>query len=149
PLDGGVDVLGGAGRDLLYHLGGGGIENVHRCAHSVRRIPLSRVSRWASATGTIVTARIRKTTTFTCGSCWPRRIWPKIQIGRVFWAPAVNVVTITSSKERAKASRPPEIRAVEIVGNVTERKVCRPSPPRSMEASVGERGTRRRRATTL
>jgi len=31
----------------------------------------------------------------------------------------VNVVTITSSNESAKASRPPEISAVEIVGKVT------------------------------
>ena len=52
-------------------------------SYSVRRIPLSRVSRWASATGMIVTSTIRKTTTLTCGSCWPRRIWPKIQIGSV------------------------------------------------------------------
>ena len=66
-----------------------------------------------------MTARIRNTTTFTWGSCWPSRIWPKIQIGSVFWAPAVNVVTITSSNESANASRPPEMSAVEIVGNVT------------------------------
>ncbi len=26
------------------------------------------------------------TTTFTCGSWWPRRIFPKIQSGSVFWA---------------------------------------------------------------
>ncbi len=60
-----------------------------------------------------------QTTTFTCGSSWPSRIWPKIQIGSVFCAPAVNVVTITSSNESAKASSAPEMSAVEIVGNVT------------------------------
>src|SRR5205085_3277961 len=133
----------------LDHLGGRRVEEVHELCHSVRRIPLSRVSRCASATGTIVTARIRKTTTFTCGNCWPSRIWPKIQIGSVFWAPAVKVVTITSSKESAKASRPPEMSAVEIVGRVTKRKVCQPSAPRSIDASESDPGTRRRRAITL
>ena len=64
-------------------------------------------------------ARTRKTTTFTWGSCCPSRISPKIQIGSVFWAPAVNVVTITSSNDSANASRPPEMSAVEIVGKVT------------------------------
>jgi hypothetical protein len=44
---------------------------------------------------------------------------PKIQIGSVVCAPAVNVVTITSSKERAKANSPPETSAVAIVGKVT------------------------------
>ena len=97
----------------------------------------------------IVSSRITKTTTFTCGSSWPSRICPKIQIGSVFCAPAVNVVTITSSNESANASSAPEISAVEIVGSVTSRNVCQPSAPRSIDASVSEPGVRRSRASTL
>jgi len=67
----------------------------------------------------IVAIKIRKTTTFTSGSFWPRRMLPKIQIGSVFCTPAVNVVTITSSNESANASSAPEISAVEIAGSVT------------------------------
>ena len=64
-------------------------------------------------------------------------------------APAVNVVTITSSNESANASSAPETSAVEMVGKVTYRKVCKPSAPRSIEASDSEVGVRRSRATTL
>ena len=60
-----------------------------------------------------------QTTALTSGSCWPRRIAPKIHSGSVFCAPAVNVVTITSSKDSANASSAPEISAVESVGSVT------------------------------
>ena len=42
-----------------------------------------------------------------------------MKMGSVVCAPAVNVVTITSSKESAKARSPPEIRAVEMTGQVT------------------------------
>ena len=45
------------------------------------------------------------TTAFTSGSCWPSRIAPKIQSGRVFCAPAVNVVTMTSSKDRREGEQ--------------------------------------------
>ncbi len=44
---------------------------------------------------------------------------------------------------------PPEISAVEIVGNVMWRNVWMPSAPRSIDASVSEPGTRRSRAITL
>ena len=43
----------------------------------------------------------------------------KIQIGRVCWFPAVKVVTMISSNERAKASMPPARRAVPTVGSST------------------------------
>ena len=76
-------------------------------------------------------------------------MFPKIQSGSVFWAPAVNVVTITSSKESANASSAPEISAVEIVGIVTNHQVRSGPAPRSIEASVSEPGTRRIRASTL
>ncbi len=48
---------------------------------------------------------------------------PRIQIGSVFSGPAVNVVTITSSNESAKASRPPATSAVARIGqgHVAER----------------------------
>ena len=52
------------------------------------------------------------TTTFTSGRRWPRRMAPKIQSGSVFCAPAVKVVTMTSSKDRAKASSAPAISEV-------------------------------------
>ena len=67
----------------------------------------------------IVASTTRNTTTFTCGSSCPRWISLKIHVGSVLFAPTVNVVTITSSNESANASRPPEISAVEIDGNVT------------------------------
>ena len=51
----------------------------------------------------------------------------KIQMGRVWTpAPAVKVVTMISSKERAKASRPPASRAERRAGKVTRRKVWTP-----------------------
>ncbi len=74
---------------------------------------------------------------------------PKIHSGRVFWAPAVKVVTITSSKESAKASSAPETSAVDTTGRVTWRNVCQPRAPRSMDASSSEGAVRRRRASTL
>ena len=83
------------------------------------------------------------------GSARPRPMWVKIQMGRVTWPPAVNVVTMISSKDRAKASSPPARSAVEMAGIVTNRKVCHPSAPRSMEASASVVGVRRSLATTL
>ena len=60
-----------------------------------------------------------ETTALTSGSCWPSRIAPKIHSGSVFCAPAVNVVTMTSSKDSAKASSAPETSAVAVSGSVT------------------------------
>ena len=74
---------------------------------------------------------------------------PRIQIGSVFCAPAVKSVTITSSNESANASSAPEISAVESTGKVTKRKVCQPSAPRSIEASISDGEVRRSRAITL
>src|SRR5450759_1497451 len=52
----------------------------------------------------MVERRIRKTaTTFTIGNWLARLMWSKIQSGIVSCVPAVNVVTITSSKDRANA----------------------------------------------
>ena len=39
--------------------------------------------------------------------------------------------------------------AVEMTGKVTKRKVCQPSAPRSIDASVSDVCVRRSRATTL
>src|SRR3954451_5354778 len=89
-------------------------------------------------------------TALTIGSSFGRKRREKIQIGRGFSpAPIVNVVTMISAKERAKASRPPAARAVFRLGKVTKRKVCQVWAPRSAEASSKEVETRRRRATTL
>ena len=74
---------------------------------------------------------------------------PKIHSGSVFCAPAVNVVTMTSSKDSANASRPPATSAVAITGSVTWRNVCQPSAPRSIEASISDVCVRRSRASTL
>ena len=91
-----------------------------------------------------------RATTLTIGSWLGRKRLRKIQIGRVSSpAPSVNVVTMISSKESAKASRPPATSAVFIVGRVTKRKVCQLSAPRSAEASSKEAELRRRRAITL
>src|SRR5262249_16274310 len=73
----------------------------------------------------------------------------RMKIGSVVCAPAVNVVTITSSNESAKASRPPAIRAVESTGHTTKRNVCQPSAPRAIDASTIDGGVRRSRADTL
>ena len=64
-------------------------------------------------------------------------------------APAVNVVTMISSKERPKASRPPATSAVCMLGRVTRRNVIQGVAPRSADASSNDPETRRRRATTL
>ena len=48
----------------------------------------------------------------------------RIQIGSVSVLPAVNVVTMTSSKLSAKASSAPATSAERICGNVTKRNVC-------------------------
>src|SRR6266511_1047390 len=52
--------------------------------------------------------------TLTIGSWLGRERLTKIQIGRVWIEPAVNVVTMISSKESANASSPPARRAVKL-----------------------------------
>jgi len=106
-------------------------------------------SRAASTTGMIVSRMTMDTTAFTSGSCWPSRIAPKIHSGRVFCAPAVNTVTITSSNDRPKASSAPDTSAVAVSGSVTWRSVCQPRAPRSMDASDSEPGRRRSREIRL
>ena len=100
-------------------------------------------------TGMTVSRSTATTTTFTSGSCWPSRIAPKIHSGRVFCAPAVNVVTMTSSKDSAKASRAPETSAVDSMGRVTVRNAKNPCAPRSADASYIDPDIRRSRASTL
>jgi len=56
------------------------------------------------------------TTALTSGNCWPRRIAPNIHSGSVFCAPAVNIVTMTSSKDSANARSAPETSAVALSG---------------------------------
>ncbi len=97
----------------------------------------------------IVSAMTMDTTAFTSGSCWPSRIAPKIHNGSVLCAPAVNTVTMTSSKDSANASSAPDTRAVATMGSVTKRIVCQPRAPRSIDASASDPGTRRSLATTL
>src|SRR5688572_29035615 len=88
-------------------------------------------------------------TTLTIGSWLGRDRFVKIQIGSVWSGPAVNVVTMISSKESAKASSAPATSAVLRLGKVTWRKVCQVSAPRSADASSNEVETLRRRAITL
>src|SRR3954452_16044826 len=111
--------------------------------------PVSRINRCARITGISVSRSTQSTTTLTSGSDCPSRMLPKIQSGNVFCAPAVNVVTITSSNDSANASSPPAISALEMTGNVTKRKGCQPLAPRSCDASISEDSDCRRRAITL
>ena len=97
----------------------------------------------------IVSAITTVTTALTSGSCWPSLSSPKIQIGSVFWAPEVNTVTTTSSKDSAKASSAPEISAVITDGRMTYSWVCQPRAPRSMDASASEPGVLRSLAIRL
>src|SRR4051794_28293424 len=100
-------------------------------------------------TGISVNRSTQSTTTLTSGSDCPSRMFPKIHSGSVFCAPAVNVVTMTSSNESANASRPPAIKAVEMTGSVTKRKVWNPLAPRSIDSSTSDDCVWRRRASTL
>src|SRR3954467_8296088 len=88
-------------------------------------------------------------TTLTTGSWLGRERLDRIQIGSVSRSPAVNVVTITSSKLRAKAGGARPTSAEGSCGNVTYQKVCHVWAPRSAEASSNEPLVRRRRAMTL
>src|SRR6516162_3445105 len=83
--------------------------------------------------------------TFVRGRSRGRKSWLSIQIGRVSCCPAVKVVTITSSKLRAKASMPPANRAVATFGSTTWRNVWKLLAPRSIEASMSVGELRRSR----
>ena len=72
-----------------------------------------------------------------------------IQMGSVVCWPAVKVVTMTSSKLSANASRPPASRAEPSCGRITYRIVWKLSAPRSIEASINDGLVRRSRATAL
>ena len=61
--------------------------------------------------------------TFTCGQLLAEADVAEDPDRQSVLAPAVNVVTITSSNESAKASSAPETSAVDRVGKVTYRKV--------------------------
>ncbi len=99
----------------------------------------------------MIEIRITRTaTTLTTGSWFGREKFWKIQSGSVCSpVPAVNVVTMISSKERPKASRPPATSAVCRFGSVTRRNVVHGVAPRSAEASSRLPDNRRNRATTL
>src|SRR3954469_1500052 len=95
-------------------------------------------------------SRITNTaTTLTTGSWFGRDRFDRIQIGSVWSAPTVNVVTITSSNDSANASRPPAMSAERSDGKVTWRNVCQVVAPRSLDASSNELDRRRNRATAL
>ncbi len=89
-------------------------------------------------------------TTLTTGAWLGRNRFWKIQIGRVWmpW-PAVNVVTMISSKLSANDSRPPASSAERSIGSVTCRNVRNVPAPRSIEASSRLPPSRRSRATAL
>ena len=99
----------------------------------------------------ITDSRISTTaTTLTIGAWLGRNRLLKIQIGSVCsCAPAVNVVTMISSKDSAKASSPPAISAERIIGKVTSRNVVNVDAPRSADASSRLVPIRRSRARTL
>ena len=62
---------------------------------------------------------MKTATTFVIGLCLGLISSDNIQIGRVVCWPAVKVVTITSSKDKAKANMPPAKIAVPKFGNIT------------------------------
>src|SRR3990172_4260279 len=99
--------------------------------------------------GTKVRTTTNSATTLVTGRCRGRTSEEKIQIGRVCCWPAVKVVTMISSKERAKASMPPVTNAEASWGSITYRKVCHPRAPKSMDASSNEGAVLRIRAMTL
>ena len=105
--------------------------------------------RWAIHTGMSESRMASTATTLTIGSCRGRERLARIQIGSVSCWPAVNVVTITSSKDSAKASRPPATIADRSDGSVTCRNVCHVLAPRSADASSYEVDSRRNRAIVL
>src|SRR5512146_1988589 len=105
-----------------------------RCAKKMGR----KVIRMTKVATTLVTGRSRG-----------RVNCEKIQIGNVDCCPAVNVVTITSSNERANASIPPASNAVPMFGKITWRNVWNEFAPRSMEASICDPCILRKRARTL
>ena len=79
----------------------------------------SAVTRCAIQTGISDITITNSATTFTTGCSIGRKRFAKIQIGSVCCAPAVKIVTTTSSQESANASRPPARSAVRICGKVT------------------------------
>src|SRR3972149_1565938 len=81
------------------------------CGPSYRSI-VSRVMRLASRIGTVVMAMTNKATTLVTGRWRGLVSWLNIQIGSVSCCPAVKVVTMISSKDRAKASTAPATLAV-------------------------------------
>jgi hypothetical protein len=75
--------------------------------------------------GRNVTRMTKTATTLVTGRCLGLMSSVSIQIGSVDCCPAVKVVTITSSKDRAKASMPPARRALAMFGRMMCLKVCR------------------------
>ncbi len=75
--------------------------------------------RWAIHTGMSDSRMASTATTLTIGSCRGRERLAKIQIGSVCCWPAVNVVTMISSKLRAKASSAPATSAERSCGKTT------------------------------
>ena len=96
-----------------------------------------------------VTTITMTATTLVIGRSRGRNSSLKNQIGNVRSCPAVNSVTMISSNDSANASMPPASSAVALCGSTMCRKVCQPSAPRSIDASIQLCGMRRRRATTL
>src|SRR3990172_7262979 len=118
------------------------------CGPSYRSI-VSRVMRLASRIGTVVMAMTNKATTLVTGRWRGLVSWLNIQIGSVSCWPAVKVVTMISSKDRAKASTAPATIAVARCGRTMWRKVWNELAPRSIEASICDEPMRRKRARTL
>ena len=71
------------------------------------------------STSITVAASNNEEMAFTVGLT-PRRIWPQITTGTVLSPPVVNSVTMNSSSDSAKASRPPPITDGRMSGNVTD-----------------------------
>src|ERR1700730_418716 len=109
----------------------------------------SLATRWAMYTGIADSTMTPNATALTIGSWVGRDRLAKIQMGRVSWEPAVNVVTTISSNDSAKARSAPASSAERITGKVTWRNVRQGSAPRSADASTRDPEVRRNRAMTL
>ena len=77
------------------------------------------VRRWAKYTGTMLSTTTTAATTLISEPLPPVRSPVQIQIGIVVLPPAVKIVTMTSSHDSAKASRPPATNALRSSGKST------------------------------
>ena len=116
---------------LRLRLDRGGDRTAHR---AVGRHALGARDLGRDVDGITETTITNSATTFTTGCSIGWKRFAKIQIGSVCWAPAVKIVTTTSStRGRRRAARPRAAHCAAGEGDMVN--VCHRSPPRSFDAS--------------